>query len=511
MALGPQIDNPLYELLARTEKGLATLAVSGLANAGPVTGLEQLAGDLATAGLGKLGDRLRAMTAAGDASSRTAAWATAWAAAGLARTRLVKAQSVDPGDVVALPQSPTVFFHRPSGGLESMEELLAALQDPAPLLRAYAAGRLVEFGDEAVPGLLRTQQECGRCIRFLCIEALGRIGTRSALEGLMGLLGDKDVARPVEEALLNLPLPVVPALAAVLRGRTNPEGRPFAAKLLWRLGETELLSRLSQDDDFWVTGYALAATRPADRMAEPVEQERGLDRLAAAVALLEAGSPLLGSVRSILERAPKNRLANAATVLWHTSVESSILAHSLEQMTTAPHKQKRERAAALVGYLGHPAAVERLLRLLDAGEVLALGPLGEIAEDSATGPIIRAAQKLSFYQLHQVATALGRLGDPAGISFLLSALASERDVLLSEVAERALLAIGDPAAGPVGRQLLASQSTQKSLTMALALILAQIGTPTAKAVLARYQGGTDDMSTPNCATCAELGDLLDDL
>ncbi len=517
----PRIDNPLYELLDRTEKELATLAVSGLANTGPATGLEQLAGELATAGLGKLGERLRAVATAVDAPARTAAWATAWAAAGLVRTRLVKPQAVDPGDVLVLPQAPTVVFRRPEVDLASMEGLLAALQDADPLVRAYAAGRLVEFSDEAVPGLLWTQQVCGRCIRFLCIEALGRIGTVAAVEGLVGLLGDKDVARQIEEALLTVGAPAAPALDAVLqdKAKKNQKRRPFAAKILWRLKEAERLGYFRQDDDSLVAGYALAAARPVKILAEQVGQEKSLEWLPAIVAVFEAGRPLLDDVRYILESAARNKVAEAVAVLWHTGAEGPILAHYMEQITTRSRKEERDRAGAIVAHLGSPAMQGTLLSQLSllAGvnwiNLHILHLLGEIGASTATTAILHALEQLPRYQEFQLpgmpstrrvdimpvyqrqfAPILGRVGDPAAIPFMLDALVSERDAGTQQEAEKALLAIGGPAAGPVGERLLTTNPAEETLTATLERILAQIGTPEAEAALARYRGGTDNLS-----------------
>jgi HEAT repeat protein len=488
----------VHDLLDRTQTELATLAVTGLANAGPALGeLSTVAGDLAAARLGKLGDRLRAVTQASDAHTRAAAWATAWAGAGLVRTRLLKPQVLEVGDVLALPQAPNVVFPRPQGDLEGMEGLLLALQGPDSLLRSYAAGRLAAFGDGAVPGLMEVQRTCGRCIRFLAIETLGRIGTGEALAGLVSMLGDDDVARPLATTLLGLGLRVVEPVAAALfeiQGdkRQVQDRRRTAARILWRLRAGESLQPYLNDYDEWVKGYAQAAVWPGSDLAQRAEQGDPAG-LPAALTLFEQRRFSVQALVDLLDSVPKSQLPDATAALGHTAAEEPVLAHYLVQMADGRPKEQ-DRAATTIMWLANPLALPVLLVWLDRRPDLVLDALPEPADSSAIWPLIEVAEQRAPRQRDPVAFALGRIGDPAAVPALLQILREAPSQANQGYAEKALIAIGAPAAESVGQALLELEPAQSSLAPALERILSKIRTLEAKAALTKYRAGTDELT-----------------
>ncbi|HOT92643.1 MAG TPA: hypothetical protein PLN71_13850 [Anaerolineae bacterium] len=491
----------IHDLLAQTETTLATLAVSGFANAGPMVGeLATLADEMAAVGLGKLGERLRAVEAAPDDRTRVVAWTAAWTGVGLVRTRLLKPTGIDIREALALPQCPNVLFPRPAGDLESLDGLLTALQSPQPFVRAYAAGRLAELGDEAVPGLLAVQKQSGRCIRFLVIETLARIGTDAALTGLVGLLGDNDVARPLEAALLTFGARAIPVVAGALAQQKDKgkekHRRRAAAKILWRLGGAQPLRAVLDDEDELVKAYARAALHPPRRW-DGWNKWPALDDWPAAVVCFERGDIPPETLTERLDALPKSQLNEAAAVLWHTGAEELLLAHYLAQITAETGKKAREHAILFIARLAHPAAAPTLLSLAANDPLLwtentrlASEGLAELADSTAVWPLIHAAGRLtpSPYSRAPLIATLGRIGDPAATPALLemleeTAYPAERDTL-----EKALSAIGAPAAEAIAHAL------EQRADATLERVLARIKTPQAQAALAAYRAGTDDLS-----------------
>ncbi|MEJ5309161.1 MAG: HEAT repeat domain-containing protein [Anaerolineae bacterium] len=502
----------VHDLLSRTEMTLTTLAVSGTANAGPALGeLTALADEVAATGLGKLAERLQAVAAAPDDHARTAAWTAAWAGVGLVRTRLLKPVTPALSDTVSLPQAPNVLFPRPAGDLDSLDGLLTALQSDRPLVRAYAAGRLIAFGDQAVPGLLTIQRHCGRCIRFLVIETLGRIGTDAALTGLVGLLGDDDVARPLEATLLALGQRSAPPVAEALQQTNvkNKKRRRAAAKILWRLGATQPLEAALGDGDGLVKAYAQAALWPAARLADRAAQ-KGTAGFPAAVALFEQQRLAIDALTERLDALPKNHLADAAAILWHTGAEQPLLTHYLAQITAGANKNARAQAAAFIGRLAHPAALPTLLHLVETDSFpaatnthLVAAGLAKLADSAAVWPLIHAAQQLkqAFFHLRQpIIKALGDIGDPAAVPALLEMLDDTPFRSGRETIEQALVAIGGPAVEAIGQTLQQSIGTapprplQPETAATLERTLTKIKTPAAQAALAAYRAGTDELS-----------------
>jgi HEAT repeat protein len=483
------------DLLDRAATELVSLACTGFANTGPASSdLNAIADDMTTAGLGKLGERLQAVAEATDGQARASAWAAAWAGVGLVRTRLLKPHTVDTGDAAALPQAPRVLFPRPEGDLDSLNGLLAVLRGPNPLARTYAAGRLVEFGDEAVPGLLQTQQ-CGRCIRFLAIDALGRIGTDAALAGLVDWLGDRDVARPLEAALLGLGGRSVPLVAEALeQTRAKDRKRRHAcAKLLWRLEASECLKPYLKDENEMIKAYAQAAIWTGAHLEDRSKQQSHAG-LPASVVLFEQGALLFDVLAERLDRLAKNRLADAATVLWHTGAEEPVLAHYLPLITEGRRKSIRERSVALVTYLANRTALPLLLRLLETGMVPAINALAQLADSSAVEPLIQTARQRAPYQRDVVISALGRIGDPAAVPALLQMLEEAPSRSCKNAFEKALIAIGAPAAKLASQTLLGLDSSQMEMAPPLERVLTKIKTPGSKAALDNYRAKTDELT-----------------
>ncbi len=501
----------VYDLLTRVEAELAGVAVAGLANAG--AGLPQLtaaADELSAAGLGKLGERLNAVADAADDRARTAAWADAWAGVGLVRTRLLKPATLDVQDALALPQAPNVLFLKPAGDLESLDGLLATLQSDRPIARAYAAGCLATFGDEAVPGLLAVQKQCGRCIRFLVIETLARIGTDAALEALVGLLGDGDVARPVEAALLAQGQRSAPLVAEALAGAKDKDKkrRRAAAKILWRLGAAQSLKAALDDGDEMVKAYAQATLWPAERLADRAK-EKGPAAFSAAVALFEQQRLALDALIARLDALPKNQLADAAAILRHTGAEQPLLAHYLPQIAAGANKKAREHAADFVARLAHPAALPALLHLVETDSLPMVANtrpvadgLAELADSAAVWPLVHIAQKLVqlVHLRAPIIEALGRIGDPAAVPALLQILDDTPFRVGRDAIEQALVAIGAPAVEAIGQRLQQGMGAaplrplQPETAVTLERALTKIKTPAAKAALDAYRAGTDELT-----------------
>jgi HEAT repeat protein len=376
-----------------------------------------------------------------------------------------------------------------------LDGLLTVLQGSNPLARVYAAERMVDFGDEAVPALLTAQKQCGRCIRFLAIETLGHIGSDEALTGLIDLLGDGNVAYALEAVLLSHSKRCAPAIAEALKQTKlkDKRRRQACAKLLWRLNAKEHLEPYLGDAEPIIKAYAQAAIWSRERLESRTKQ-RGVTGLPAAVTLFEQGTLDLSDLTRNLDRMAKNRLTNVAAVLQHTAAEGPVLTHYLPQITAGRRKKIREQAAALVTRLANPAVLFSLLRLLDSHQDMALRALAEVGDSTAVWPLLQLAQRQEPYQRDAVITALGRIGDPVATPALLQMLNEALSRAGRKVIEKALVAIGSPAVEPVSRALLALESSQVGTAPPLERVLGKLKTPKAQAALETYWANTDDLT-----------------
>ena len=397
-----------------------------------------------------------------------------------------------------------------SGRAEAVKLLVPILKDAdaSPQLAAAAARGLGASGDRsALPPLEEALHSRWAVVAESAAWALGNLGDPQAADSL-GDTGSGAPARVARSAVAALDaLPAAPgvgvSLCEVALRATDP-GVAEAAALASRSRGTDcperpLVQRIGRGGPEAIAALAALGSLglPADRLKAPAEKAVGLVsgsgdgrvRAAAARALGRApyppAVPALQRRLAALQDRDVEELAEVAVALARLAPESS--GPLVERLAAASDPRLRIAAARALAGSRQPGAAEALARLsTDAdGEVrreayLGLSRLGgsgvaplaaALAQRSGdpeeADAIIRAlgdtgdpsalphlAPLLPGPRAPAVATAIGRLGAPAGAPLLIAALQPGATVGRLEIVE-ALAGFGAPEAGePLSAELL---------------------------------------------------------
>ncbi len=163
-------------------------------------------------------------------------------------------------------------------GPEVIPTLAAALKDPSPKVRHFAAEALGEIGDPAATDALLDTLANNRSqdLREEVIDALGQIGDPRAAPALLGILSSEEDIALRGSAAWNLGQiggpEAEPALVAALRFN-SPDVRRCAAKGLGDIGDVaavpDLILLLGDSDPQVRTAAATALGDLGDRRAVP--------------------------------------------------------------------------------------------------------------------------------------------------------------------------------------------------------------------------------------------------
>jgi HEAT repeat protein len=151
-------------------------------------------------------------------------------------------------------------------GTPALPALRQALADGGPAARAVAAELLGLHGDLAASGALEVlvrDRECPVPVRRAAAGALGRIGSPSATDALVRVLGTPPLSATAAEALGRIGDPfALPALVAGLAA-SGPETRAACANALAALGEEGRQALTSAAAGTHAAGLAPRAARAA--------------------------------------------------------------------------------------------------------------------------------------------------------------------------------------------------------------------------------------------------------
>jgi len=291
------------------------------------------------------------------------------------------------------------------------------------------------LGKSAVTGLINCLKDEDQSVRSAAAVALGRIGDNAAVPGLIQLIEDSNVGRQAVIALGEIgDSSALPHLEKALRNRAFP----------YRIEGVRALSQLGS-------------------VSIPI--------------LLEFLTDKDGNLRHNIVCSLEN-ICDVSAVPALTQVLLNDIVDSV-----------RYNAARVLGKIGDPSSIPALLEaIFDRNGVVqmhafeALQQLGKPALEGLSA--IMKDRNIHFSIRSNAAAALGDIGDPLAIEALLVAI-QDQDVRLCISAIRSLGKIGDPASVPALCNLLNHE--ESDVKEATAYALEEIGTPKAFAAIKAWR------------------------
>lgn len=376
-----------------------------------------------------------------------------------------------------------------SAAQDVLPPLLALLGGPDADVRTYAALSLGLLEDpRAVPMLVTAmEQDADPNVRYHAIEALGRIGSRTAAAAVARVAESRDFAVAFA-ALDALALVGEPSVASRIVPMLDDDLLcPAAADALGRLGGEEVARPLAAAlvrPGAPVASIALALARLHERIATGEGDEgfvvaRTRHAVAAAPATVEAlvaelrvasdeerggivtvlgwleGDTIVPALARALEwpavqRQAAELLARRGTVAVAPLLDALGAARASDEATD--DTVLRKAAAAALGRIGAPAAVPALVALLDGPPdvaVVAAGALGAIGAPDAFEPLLARLDHPQAAVRQAVVAALCSLGHPA-LPGRLAALLQAGSPRLREAGVKIAGYFADPASlGPL--------------------------------------------------------------
>ena len=372
-------------------------------------------------------------------------------------------------------------------GRDALPDALAALKDPAPEVRAAAAGGLGSIDDSARrggaeaspavrPALLAVVNDGDARVRAAAVGSLGNVGGAGAAEAIRPALRDADpaVRKAAATACGDLGEADAAAHLVPLLKDADEDVRRAVARSLGDLGGADALAGLTA---------ALADASP--KVRDAAADALGYLGEAAVPALLKA----LGDSENSVQRFAVNALGR---------IGDRRAVPGLVAMFQSDPNWLRSDVAEALGDIGGPEAVAALAAVMQgkSGEtrIAAAAALVAAGDGRALPVLLEEIGKRRSSQAETVAGALATLGDPRAAPALTAALKS-RDSSVRFWAAVALGSIGPPAhqggdvASPAAaalRPLLNEKNSNVPPVAALALGLlrqADAVTPLAKQAL----------------------------
>ena len=245
--MGALVVHPAMPMLRRTERSLANLISGGLDQLS--TSGEEVSGlilQLREAGLEQVAAALERAQAAEDRAGRASNILRAFAALGVVRSRLADGVSADLTQAPLLSENSRLYIPPLPAGAnpERLDGALTLLASQDTLHRLYAAERIPQWGDEALPRLLaliqKPKQEAG--IKRLAARCICQMTTPAAGEALVRITDVLDAWREINNELIRRGQAVVAPLQQALSNPSN-DGAWLMAKVLWRLDAKDALQK----------------------------------------------------------------------------------------------------------------------------------------------------------------------------------------------------------------------------------------------------------------------------
>ncbi len=416
---------------------------------------------------------------------------------------------------------------------EVVNELNQALKDSDRSVRRNASEALAKIGSEtAIPGLLKALEDSDRSVRRNASEALAKIGSETAIPGLLKALEDSDrsVRRNASEALAKIGSETaIPGLLKALED-SDRYVRRNASEALAKIGsETAiagLLKALEHSNRYVHRRAAAALGKIGTETAiagllKALEHSDEYFRWEAAFALGKIGSETaIPELLKALEHSDEYFRSNAAAALGKIGSETAIpeLLKALEDS----HSFVRWEAAFALGKIGTETAIPGLLKALEDSDALvrckAAFALDEIGSETAIAGLLKALEDSNKDVRGNAAEALGEIGSETAITGLLKALKHSDDDVSSNAAAAfanipgLLEALEDSirmhrveALGKIGSEtaiaglVKALEDSNKDVRKNAAFALGEIGSETAIAGLLKALEDSDEYVRGNAA------------
>lgn len=342
------------------------------------------------------------------------------------------------------------------GSERAEDALLHALVDenhPLGWIAAEILGRGAGH-DGVVERLCEALRGSHSSVRWRAAEALGRMGTRRAVDALVeSLESDRSSVRESAATALGRARDgrAVPALLRALDDK-NSDVRWRSAQALGQIGDRDAVDALlkSLDDN------SSSVSSSAVEALGLIRDERSAEALFA---------KLRGS-----DATTRSRAAQALGKLrYYPAVDTLI-----EALQDRDYNLRCSAAKAL-GLIGARKAVESLLKVQSdentGARVSATIALGRIGDDTAVNALIETLQDTYAEESQAAAISLGSVGGAKAIDALLKALEFQADNVRATAA-RALGQIGESSV--VGGLLMALQDTKGSVRLAATEALGQL-------------------------------------
>jgi|GEM_PF-1368506 len=392
-------------------------------------------------------------------------------------------------------------------GAAAVGPLQAAVADKrkSASFRRDAMFALADIGDaQSMEMLIAALQDHDRDLRQMAAEALGRWGDPRAVGALITALGDYEkVRRPgdfsfswqinpgdyysdpylrvresIFEALVKIGAPAEGQLMAALQSKSQWV-RYFAAKALQEIGSSKavqpLLEALPHEDDLGAIRESMRAALKRLAGLESLElllhQLRNAEDIAVRVFVQKYGEGKvdpatiyyrLYSIRRDVIRAldalgwvPQNDELGVSywcgKKQWDRCVDIGAPAvQPLCSVLWSADPKVRQQAAEALGKIGDARAVEPLVASLQDSEKEVRGAaalaLGKIGDPIAVDPLVASLQDSETLVRELAAYALGHIGDPRAIDPLVALMKGEGPGPEPIAAVRALQEIGDKRA-----------------------------------------------------------------
>ncbi|ABA23115.1 Predicted signal transduction protein containing Nacht domain [Trichormus variabilis ATCC 29413] len=350
----------------------------------------------------------------------------------------------------------------------AVDRLLELLKDSESNVRSSAANALGRIGTEtAIPGLLELLKDSESNVRSSAANALGNIGTETAIPGLLELLKDSEsnVRSSAAFALVRIGTEAaIPGLLELLKD-SESNVRSSAAFALGIIGTEAaipgLLELLKDSESNVRSSAAFALGRIGTEAAIPgllelLKDSESNVRSSAADALGNIGTEVaIPGLLELLKDSESNVRSSAVNALVRIGTEAAI--PGLLELLKDSESNVRSSAAFALGNIGTEAAIPGLLELLKDSESnvrsSAAFALGNIGTEAAIPSLLELLKDSESNVRSSAANALGNIGTEAAIPSLLELLkGSELNVRSS--AAFALGNIGKEAAIPGLLELL---------------------------------------------------------
>ncbi len=402
------------------------------------------------------------------------------------------------------------------GDKQAVESLSSALNDRDMNVQIAAAEALGQIGDkQAVESLISSLEDYEyEEVRFTAANALGRIGGDRAIAVLITMLEDEDrnvceiaaqslenqgwqpdkdetgafywIAKQQWDKCIEIGKPAVQPLISILMGYYDTAVYIAVIEALEQIGDEQAIESLlrtldSRYKDVRIAGIkALGQTgneQGVESLISSLKDSESEARSAAAKALGQIGSDrAIADLIATLEDEDRDVRETAA--------------QSLENLDWQPEKDKIGARYWIIKQqwekcveIGSPS-VGLLITSLSATEdkkmrQSAIAALGQIDDWRAVRLLINALEDKDANVRITAAKALGQIKAEGAIDPLIHALKDDEDGVRSTAIE-ALVAIGVPAAGPLGDCL---RSEDKSLREGAMSTLVAIGAPAVEILL----------------------------